>query len=136
MVTGIPSLEMPDKLCEGYLVEKHSRKSFVSTMPMRSSCILKVVHSDVCGPFEKHINGGNRYFLSLFDEFSQKLWIYVIKRKDGVFKIFKRFKMLVKNQSEKKIKMLQTGGKYTSKIFEEFYVEHGVDHEVTAPYTP
>ena len=37
MVTGIPSLEMPDKLCEGCLVGKQSRNSFVSTMPMRSS---------------------------------------------------------------------------------------------------
>ncbi|XP_050876675.1 uncharacterized protein LOC127080399 [Lathyrus oleraceus] len=65
MVAGIPSLEMPDKLCEGCLVEKRYRNSFVSTMPMRSSCILEVVHSDVCGPFEEHIIGGNKYFVSL-----------------------------------------------------------------------
>lgn len=46
--------------------------------------------------------------------------------------------MLVENQSEKKIKVLRTdgGGEYTSKMFEEFYTEHGVIHEVTAPYTP
>lgn len=28
------------------------------------------------------------------------------------------------------------GGKYTSNIFEAFYAEHDVDHEVTSPYTP
>lgn len=46
--------------------------------------------------------------------------------------------MLIKNQSEKKIKVLRTdgGGEYTSKIFEQFCVEHGTDHQVTAPYTP
>ncbi|KAI5406522.1 hypothetical protein KIW84_053021 [Lathyrus oleraceus] len=46
MVIGIPSLEMSYKLCGGCLVGKQSKKSFVSTMPMRSSCILEVVHSD------------------------------------------------------------------------------------------
>ena len=107
-------------------------------MPMRSSCILEVVHSDVCGPFEEHIIGGNKYFVSFVDEFSQKLWIYVFKQKDRVFEIFKRFKILVKNKSEKKIKVLETngGGEYTSKMFEYFCAEQGVDHEVTTPYTP
>lgn len=51
MVNGIPSLVMPDKLCEGFLVEKQSINSFASTVLMRSSCILEVVHTDVCGPF-------------------------------------------------------------------------------------
>ena len=68
MVIGKPSLEMPDKLCEGFLVEKQSRKSFVSTMPMRSSCILEVVHSDVCSPFEDQNIGGNKYFVSFIDD--------------------------------------------------------------------
>lgn len=43
----------------------------------------------------------------------------LVKRKDEVFEVFKRFKLLVENQSEKKIKVLRTdgGGEYTSKIF-------------------
>lgn len=79
MVTGIPSLEMPEKICEGFLVGKQSRKSFILTMPMRSSCILEVVHSDVCGPFEEKSIGGNMYFVSFVNEFSRKPRIYVIK---------------------------------------------------------
>ena len=61
MVTGILSIEMPEKLCEGCLVGKQSRNSFVSTMSMRSSCILEVVHSDEYGPFEEHTIGGKKY---------------------------------------------------------------------------
>ena len=62
----------------------------------------------------------------------------MIKRKEKVFEIFKRFNIFVEKQSEKKIKVLRTdeGGKYTSKIFEEFYGEHGIDHEMIAPYMP
>ena len=47
----------------------------------------------------------------------------MIKGKDKVFEIFKRFKILVENQSKKRIKVLRTNG-------------DGVDHEVTSPYTP
>lgn len=62
----------------------------------------------------------------------------MIDRKDEVFETFKRFKILVKNLSEKQIKVLKTdgSGEYTSKLFEEFYVEYGIDHEVTSPCTP
>jgi len=64
--------------------------------------------------------------------------VYLIKHRDEVFDVFRKFKTLVKNQSEKKIKILRTdgGGEYTSRMFEEFCVNHGIDHEVTAPYTP
>lgn len=138
MVIGIPSLGIHDKLYECCLVGKKSRKSFVLIMPMRSSCILEVVHLNVYSPFEDHAIGGNMYFVSFLDEYSRELWIYVIRRKDEVFSIFKRFKMLVENQSEKKIKILRTDGdgEYTSNMFKEFYAEHGIDHEVTGPYTP
>lgn len=87
---------------------------------------------------EDHTIGENRYFVLFIDEYIRKLWIYVIRRKDKVFLIFKIFKMLVKNQSEKKIKVLRTdkGGEYTSKIFEDLCAEHGINHEVTSPYTP
>lgn len=46
--------------------------------------------------------------------------------------------MLVENLSEKKIKVLRTneGSEYTSNILEEFYVEHGTDHDIISPYTP
>lgn len=46
----------------------------------------------------------------------------MIKRKDGVFEIFKIFKMLVENHSEKRIKVLRRGGggEYMSKMFEKF----------------
>ena len=44
----------------------------------------------------------------------------------------------MEKESEKSIKILRTygGGEYTSKEFEAFCTNHGVVHEVTAPYTP
>lgn len=50
---------------------------------------------------------------------------------------FKGFKMKI-NRDIGAIKVLRTGegGEYTSNMSEKFCVEHDIDHEVTAPYTP
>ncbi|PNY18017.1 copia-type polyprotein [Trifolium pratense] len=138
MVAGLPRIQMPDKICDGCLVGKQARNVFTKSLPLRSANVLEVVHSDVCGPFDVKSLGGNRYFITFVDEYSRKMWIYLIQSKDEVFDVFKRFKALVENQSSKRIKILRTdgGGEYTSRSFESFCVENGIEHEVTAPYTP
>ena len=56
------------------------------------------------------------------DDFSIKLWLYLIKVKSEVFNTFKGFKALVENQSRKCIKTLRTdgGGEFTSSELEDF----------------
>lgn len=100
--------------------------------------MLEVVYSDVCGPFEVESLGGNKYFVSFVDEFSRMLWIYLIKTKDEVFSVFKRFKVQAEKQAERQIKILMTdgGGEYTSRDFYAFCEQTGILHEVTAPHTP
>jgi len=97
-----------------------------------------VIYSDVCGPFEVKSLGGNSYFVSFIDEFTRKIWIYLIKQKNEVFNIFKKFKLLSEKQSDNVIKMLRTdgGGYYNSHEFQVFCYEEGIIHEVTSPYTP
>ena len=59
---------------------------------------------------------GYVYYVSFIDDCSRKTWIYFLKRKDEVFEKFREFKALVKNLSEKKIKILRSdnGGEFTS----------------------
>ena len=82
--------------------------------------------------------GGNKYFVTFIDEFSRMMWLYLIKAKCEVFSVFKEYKVLSEKQSGKAIKVIRTdgGGEYTSKDVEFFCIQHGIIHEVTAPYTP
>ncbi|KAL0435944.1 UNVERIFIED_CONTAM: Retrovirus-related Pol polyprotein from transposon TNT 1-94 [Sesamum radiatum] len=57
----------------------HKRKTTQSAFsicptpkPTSSSCILDYVHADVWGPANIETHGGNRYFLSIIDNFSRK----------------------------------------------------------------
>src|ERR1044072_242252 len=66
------------------------------------------------------------------------MWVNLIKQKSEVFQTFKQFKKMVENYSGANIKIRRTdeGREYTSREFESFCVENGIQHEVTAPYTP
>lgn len=48
---------------------------------------LEAIHSDVCGPFVVKSFGGNSNFVSFIDEFTRKLWIYLIAKKSDEFEL-------------------------------------------------
>uniref|UniRef100_A0A2N9FNK6 Integrase catalytic domain-containing protein n=1 Tax=Fagus sylvatica TaxID=28930 RepID=A0A2N9FNK6_FAGSY len=97
-----------------------------------------LAYSDVCGPIEVESLGGNRYFVTFIDDASQKVWVYVLKTKDQVFQLFKKFHAMVERQKGKSLKCLRTdnGGEYTSNEFENYCSEYGIRHEKTVPDTP
>lgn len=81
--------------------------------------------------------GGNRYFVTFIDDYSRKLWIYLIKRKNEIFKVFKNFKSMVERKSSHNLKVLKmdSGGEYVSNDFGRFYDQEGITYEVAPPYT-
>jgi 5'-3' exoribonuclease 2 len=88
----------------------------------RENGILELVHSDVFGPITMPSLGGSLYYVSFIDYFSRNTWIYFMKKKSKVFKIFKEFKSLLENQTKKMIKVLRTdnGGELCGKEFDQF----------------
>lgn len=110
MVSGIPSLTIPESVCESCLVGKQTRKPFKSQIRMRAKDCLEVVYYDICRPFEVPTLAGNRYFITLVDEFSRMLWIYMTKMKSDALDIFIKFKAYAERESGKKLKILLTDG--------------------------
>ena len=99
---------------------------------------LQLVHSDVCGPMQTTSLGGARYFVTFIDDYSRCVKVDCISSKDQVFDKFREFEARVTNETGLKIKTLRTdgGGEYTSAKFENFLKQKGIQHEVTAPYSP
>ena len=46
--------------------------------------------------------------LTFVDDFSRKVWVYFLRKKNETFLIFNKLKALVKNQTGRKIKKLRT----------------------------
>jgi len=88
MILGLPKLEIPSRVCDTCLIGKQPRNAFISSTAHRAKEDLNVVYSDVCGPLEVPLLGGNKYFISFVDEFSRKIWLYLIKAKSETFNMF------------------------------------------------
>jgi len=81
------------------------------------------------------INGHFCYVISI-DHFLKYVWLYPIKYKSNVSRIFLIFKSLVENKLNTKIKTFYTdnGGEYFKLRF--FFQTHGITHLTTPLYTP
>lgn len=66
------------------------------------------------------------------------MWAYLLTGKDEAFEAFKKFRALVEQDSEKKIKVLRSdrGGEFCSRQFLEFCEITGIKRQFTAPYNP
>ena len=70
--------------------------------------MFELVHSDVFGPVLVPSLGESMYYMSFIDDFSKMTWTYFMKKKSKVFEKFLKFKSLVKNQTDKRIKVRRT----------------------------
>ena len=68
---------------------KSSKVKFPKKENHISKAPLEYIHSDLWGPSQALTHGGARYFLSIIDDFSRMVWVYVLKSKDGTFEAFK-----------------------------------------------
>uniref|UniRef100_A0A0A9XEY5 Retrovirus-related Pol polyprotein from transposon TNT 1-94 n=1 Tax=Lygus hesperus TaxID=30085 RepID=A0A0A9XEY5_LYGHE len=134
---GIDTEYQMSSVCEVCLRGKHSRKPFRAS-GKRASNILDLVHSDLVGPMEKQSFGGNRYILTLIDDHSRKVFVYLLKEKSEVPKHIEEFRALVERQTERKIKVLRTdnGTEYCNNLLSQNLKKWGIVHQTSTRYSP
>ncbi|XP_046472611.1 uncharacterized protein [Neodiprion pinetum] len=137
-VTGVDFNNNKDnRTCITCLKGKQSKLPFTDS-ETRATQILELVHSDLCGPMETESFAGAKYFLTLIDDFSRRLYVYFLKSKTQVAQTFANFKNLVENQTGKRIKTLRTdnGKEYCNNELLSLLQKAGIQHQTTNPYTP
>ena len=80
----------------------------------KTSEVLELIHTDICGPFPKASWNGQQFFISFIDDYSRYEYLYIIKKKSQSLDMFKAFKAEVENQLNKRIKAIRfdRGGEY------------------------
>nr|GEY18498.1 ribonuclease H-like domain-containing protein [Tanacetum cinerariifolium] len=91
-------------VCEVYHRAKKTREPFPFSV-YKSKNLGDLVHLDLWGPYRVTSREGYKYFLTIVDDFSRNVWVYLIKTKDEVFDVFVSFINLINNQFKIKIKM-------------------------------
>ena len=105
---------------------------FVATQP------LERIHSDLWGPSPVVSTQGFKYYVIFIDNLTRFTWFYPLKHKSEFYSVFLRFKTLVENQFEKKIKQFQCdgGGEFVSNMFVNHLNECGIQQLISCPHTP
>ena len=138
MVVGLPKIDQPNKLCEGCMLGKQHRKSFVKQIVERTTKTMELIHLNMCGLVNTMCLGKSNCFITFVNDYSKKIWVFMLKQKSYAFKAFKTFKLIVEKQIGNALKVLQINGsgEYYSDEFKNFCVQEGTIHEVIVPYTP
>jgi hypothetical protein len=74
----------------------------------RSTEILEIIHTDICGPFLVKSVDGYDSFITFINDYSCFGYIYPIKERTDTLDKFKIFKAEVKNQPNLKIKIVRS----------------------------
>ena len=97
-----------------------------------------LVHADVWGPYKVPTRGKYKYFLTLVDDFSRMVWIYLLQLKSEFLQSFKAFYAYAEAQFGKSIKILRTDNalEFQDHYCKLFYAQQGIVHQTSVPYKP
>jgi transposase InsO family protein len=86
----------------------------------KSTKLLEIIHTDICGPFDTPSFGKEKYFITFIDDFSHYGYIYLLYEKSQAVNALEVYITEVERQLERKVKIirLDKGGEYYGKYCE------------------
>ena len=93
-------------VCDGCALGKQTRVRFQSNTTARTSKLLEVIHSGICGPMSMATFSGKRYFVTFIDDKSRYCVVYLLKSKSEVAAKYVKFVAMAETQTGKRVKSL------------------------------
>lgn len=95
-----------------------------------------MVHCDLWGPYRTTAHCGARYFLTILDDHSRGLWLYLLPNKHDVARHLRSFIALVERQFGKQVKTIRSDNGTEFLCLTDYFQEHGILHETSCVGTP
>lgn len=123
--------------CESSVLAK-SHRTFYHISPNQCPTPFMLVHSDVWGPAPTTNSSGTKWFVIFVDDCTQMTWLYLMKHKNEVARIFKAFHTMVTTQFSSKLKVLRSdnGGEFVNRELQDYFCNHGLYYETSCARTP
>ena len=124
-----------DKGCEVCMRAKHPRDKF-HLSNNKASRIFEKIHCDLWGPYRHVSSCGARYFLTIVDDFSRAVWIFLLVDKLEVFRMFMAFVTMVDRQFSQTIKVVQSDNGSEFNCLLEYFDATGILFQTSCVGTP
>ena len=123
--------------CEICEMSKHTRNTY-PVQSYKPSHPFSLIHSDVWGPSRVNTKTGSRWFVTFIDDHTRVTWVFLMKEKSEVGKIFENFHDMVQTQFQTSIQVLRTdnGREYYNSTLGSYLQKHGIIHQSSCVNTP
>ena len=95
-----------NKFCDICFRAQQTREVFFSSDNKAKEC-FDLIHCDLWGAYRVLASCGGIYFLTIVDDCSRVVWIYLLNRKDEAACVLKNFIVMVRRQFEKNVKIVK-----------------------------
>ena len=95
-----------NKFCDICFRAQQTREVFFSSNNKDKEC-FDLIHCDLWGAYRVLASCGGIYFLTIVDDCSRVVWIYLLNRKDEAACVLKNFIVMVRRQFEKNVKIVK-----------------------------
>ena len=112
----LPNLDFADlRLCVDCIKGKQTKHN--KKRAIRSTQLLEIIHTYICGPFDTPSFGGEKYFITFIDDFSRYGYVYLLNEKSQAVNALEVFVKEVERQLDRKVKIVRSdrGGEYYGK---------------------
>ena len=97
-----------------------------------------LLHADIWGPYKVPTRNKYRYFLTLVDDCTRMIWVYLLQFKSEFLTCLKSFCSYIHNQFQASVKILRTDNalEFQDSICNQFYGVSGIFHQMSCAYKP
>ena len=124
-----------DKGCEVCFRAKHPRDRFYLS-ENKASRIFEKVHCDLWGPYRHPSSCDARYFLTIVDDYSHAIWLYLMIDKTEVFRMFMSFVAMINRQFSQTIKIVQSDNGTEFQCLLGYFNDNGILFQTSCVGTP
>lgn len=104
-----PSFKVTEEfLCETCEIAKSKHRNPTNTNASKSTDLLSLVHTDLCGPMSTPSLGGARFFMAVTDDYSRFTITYFLKHKSEALERFLEYFAHAQRITGKQLKVIRT----------------------------
>ncbi|KAL0405762.1 UNVERIFIED_CONTAM: Retrovirus-related Pol polyprotein from transposon RE2 [Sesamum latifolium] len=123
--------------CDICPVAKQQRLPF-PTHEIASKHTFEIIHMDVWDPYKTSSLTNCHYFLTIVDDFSRAVWVFLLPNKTHVFSTISSFLTSASTQFQAQVKVVRSdnGSEFTNDNCQNLFKSLGIIHQRSCPYTP
>jgi hypothetical protein len=127
--------ELQNKVCDTCQRAKQTREKFPLNNH-KASNTFDLIHCDLWGAYRTPSSCGASYFLTIVDDCSRAVWIFLLVDKKQVSKTLTNFFAMVERQYNKRVKMVRSDNGTEFICMKNYFLEHGIIFQTSCTGTP